>query len=58
VDGASLAGKITVRLGVAEDVAEETASIDTIWCRDVIEVLPDLPMRWLRCAGSCELVAI
>lgn len=43
VDAASLAGKITVRLGVAEDLAEETASIDTIWCRDVIEVLPDLP---------------
>ncbi len=42
VDAASLAGKITVRLGVAEDLAEETARIDTIWCRDVIEVLPDL----------------
>lgn len=43
VDAAGLAGQITIRLGVAEDLAEETASIDAIWCRDVIEVLPDLP---------------
>ena len=43
VDAAGLAGQITIRLGVAEDLDEETASIDTIWCRDVIEVLPELP---------------
>lgn len=43
VDAAGLGGQITIRLGVAEDLADETASIDAIWCRDVIEVLPDLP---------------
>ena len=43
VEAAGLAGQITIRLGVAEDLAEEAASIDIIWCRDVIEVLPDLP---------------
>ena len=40
---AGLAAQITIHLGVAEDLDEPSASIDTIWCRDVIEVLPDLP---------------
>jgi len=39
---AGLAAQITIHLGVAEDLDEPSASIDTIWCRDVIEVLPDL----------------
>ena len=43
VDEAGLAGQIAIRLGVAENLVEPSASIDTIWCRDVIEVLPELP---------------
>ncbi len=40
---AGLTERITVRPGVAENILEDTASIDVVWCRDVIEVLPDLP---------------
>jgi SAM-dependent methyltransferase len=43
VDAAGLAGQIKIRLGVAEDLTEETAGFDLVWCRDVVEVLPDLP---------------
>lgn len=39
---AGLADQITIRRGVAEDLIEEPASFDTVWCRDVIEVLPNL----------------
>lgn len=39
---AGLAEQVTIRLGRAEFLPEDSASIDTIWCRDVIEVLPDL----------------
>jgi SAM-dependent methyltransferase len=42
VESAGLGDQITIRLGVAEDLVEETASFDIVWCRDVIEVLPDL----------------
>lgn len=57
VEAAGLTGQITIRLGSAEDLAVESASIDTVWCRDVIEVLPDLPAalgqmrRVLRAGG-------
>ena len=43
VEEASLTDRITIRCGVAENLAEAPASVDVIWCRDVIEVLPDLP---------------
>jgi len=43
VDVAGLAGQITIRLGAAENLAEPSAGIDTIWSRGVIEVLPELP---------------
>ncbi|WP_285686164.1 class I SAM-dependent methyltransferase [Actinoplanes sp. NBRC 103695] len=39
---AGLEDRITVRRGVAEDLAEASGSVDTVWCRDVVEVLPDL----------------
>ena len=42
VGNAGLVDQITIRLGVAEDLVEEPASFDIVWCRDVIEVLPDL----------------
>ena len=42
VEDAGLGDQITIRLGVAEDLVEEPASFDIVWCRDVIEVLPDL----------------
>lgn len=43
VGGAGLTDQITIRLGSAENLVEPSASTDIIWCRDVIEVLPDLP---------------
>jgi SAM-dependent methyltransferase len=57
VEEAGLADQVTIRLGVAEDLGEEPASFDIVWCRDVIEVLPDLTTalaemrRVLRPAG-------
>lgn len=43
VEVAGLTNQITIRRGVAETLGELSASIDTVWCRDVIEVVPDLP---------------
>lgn len=57
VEEAGLADQVTIRLGVAEELAEEPASFDLVWCRDVMEVLPDLSAalaqmrRVLRPAG-------
>ena len=42
VQEAGLTNQITIDLGVVEELDQPSASIDTIWCRDVIEVLPDL----------------
>jgi cyclopropane fatty-acyl-phospholipid synthase-like methyltransferase len=42
VDQAGFSDRITIRLGAAEDLIEEAASFDTVWCRDVIEVLLNL----------------
>ena len=42
MEEAGLGDQVTIRLGVAEDLVEEPASFDIVWCRDVIEVLPDL----------------
>ena len=42
VNDAGLSDQVTIRLGVAEHLVEEPASFDIVWCRDVIEVLPDL----------------
>ena len=42
VEDAGLADQVSIRLGVAEDLVEEPAGFDIVWCRDVIEVLPDL----------------
>jgi len=55
VDVADLAGQITIRLGAAENLAEPSASIDTIWSLDVIEVLPELPTALAEMrAKSCD----
>lgn len=42
VDQAGLKDRITIELGAAESLAEKSATFDTVWCRDVFEVLPDL----------------
>ena len=42
VEASGLTNQITIRPGVAESLVEASASIDTVWCRDVIEVVPDL----------------
>jgi len=42
VDQVGFSDRIRIRLGTAEELDEETASFDIVWCRDVIEVLPDL----------------
>ena len=42
VKDAGLGDQVKIRLGAAEDLDDEPASFDIVWCRDVIEVLPDL----------------
>lgn len=42
IEEAGLQGRISVRRGVAEALTEADQSIDVVWCRDVLEVLPDL----------------
>lgn len=42
VQDAGLNDQITIRQGSAEDLDDEPASFDIVWCRDVIEVLPNL----------------
>jgi SAM-dependent methyltransferase len=42
VRAVGLEKRISIRRGVAEQLSEATASVDTVWCRDVVEVLPDL----------------
>ena len=42
VESAGLGDQVTICQGVAEELVDEPASFDIVWCRDVIEVLPDL----------------
>lgn len=51
IDDAGLAARLSAELGGIEDYAPEAGSFDLIWCRDVIEVLPDLDGAVARMAA-------
>jgi SAM-dependent methyltransferase len=42
VTAADLHQRIEIRPGVMEHTGEADASVDVVWCRDVLEVVPDL----------------
>jgi SAM-dependent methyltransferase len=42
VTAAALDQRIEIRRGVMEQIEEPDSSVDTVWCRDVLEVIPDL----------------
>ena len=42
VAAADLDQRIEIRHGVMEQIEEPDSSVDVVWCRDVLEVIPDL----------------
>jgi SAM-dependent methyltransferase len=52
VTAAGLDRRIQIRRGVIEQIDEPDSSVDVIWCRDVLEVVPDLQ------AGLAELARV
>src|SRR5690348_12029407 len=42
VTAADLDQRIEIRPGVMEQTDESDGSVDVVWCRDVLEVIPDL----------------
>jgi SAM-dependent methyltransferase len=52
VTAADLDQRIEIRRGVMEDTDEPDSSVDVVWCRDVLEVVPDLQ------AGLCEVARV
>src|SRR4051794_38248453 len=42
VTAAGLDQRIVIRPGVMEQTGEPDSSVDVVWCRDVLEVIPDL----------------
>lgn len=42
VAAAALEERIEIRRGVMEQIDEPDSSVDVVWCRDVLEVVPDL----------------
>jgi SAM-dependent methyltransferase len=42
IAAANLDRRIEVRCGVMEQIEEADDSVDVVWCRDVLEVIPDL----------------
>jgi SAM-dependent methyltransferase len=42
VAAASLGERIEIRSGVMEQIDQPDDSVDVVWCRDVLEVIPDL----------------
>jgi SAM-dependent methyltransferase len=52
VTAADLDQRIEIRRGVMEHTDESDSSIDVVWCRDVIEVIPDLQ------AGLAEVARV
>jgi SAM-dependent methyltransferase len=52
VTAAGLDQRIEIRPGVMEATGEADASVDVVWCRDVLEVIPDLR------AGLSELARV
>jgi len=52
VTAADLDQRIEIRCGVMEQTDEPDSSVDVVWCRDVLEVIPDLQ------AGLSELARV
>jgi SAM-dependent methyltransferase len=52
VTAADLDQRIEIRCGVMEQTDEPDSSVDVVWCRDVLEVIPDLQ------AGLCEVARV
>jgi SAM-dependent methyltransferase len=52
VAAADLDGRIEIRPGVMDHTGEVDGSVDVVWCRDVLEVIADLP------AGMSELARV
>ncbi len=52
VTGADLDRRIEIRHGVMEKTDEPDGSVDVVWCRDVLEVIPDLQ------AGLSEIARV
>jgi SAM-dependent methyltransferase len=52
VAAAGLERRIDIRRGVMEQIEEPDQSVDVVWCRDVLEVIPDLP------AGVAEIARV
>jgi SAM-dependent methyltransferase len=52
VTAADLDRRIEIRSGVMEQTDEPDGSVDVVWCRDVLEVIPDLQ------AGLSELARV
>jgi SAM-dependent methyltransferase len=64
VSAAALDQRIEIRAGVMEQTDEPDGSVDVVWCRDVLEVVPDLQAglsevaRVLRPGGSAMIYTV
>jgi SAM-dependent methyltransferase len=64
VAAAALDRRIEIRRGVMEQIDEPDCSIDVVWCRDVLEVIPDLQAglseiaRVLKPGGSAVIYTV
>ncbi len=52
VTAADLGQRIEIQRGVMEQIEEADGTVDVVWCRDVLEVIPDLP------AGLSEIARV
>jgi SAM-dependent methyltransferase len=64
VTAADLDQRIEIRCGVMEQTDEPDSSVDVVWCRDVLEVIPDLQAglsevaRVLKPGGSAVIYTV
>jgi SAM-dependent methyltransferase len=64
VTAAGLEQRIEIRPGVMERTGEADASVDVVWCRDVLEVVPDLSAglsefaRVLKAGGAAVIYTV
>ena len=64
VTTADLDQRIEIRRGVMEQIEEPDSSVDVVWCRDVLEVIPDLQVglsevaRVLKPGGSAVIYTV
>jgi SAM-dependent methyltransferase len=64
VTAADLDQRIAIRRGVMEKIEESDSSMDVVWCRDVLEVIPDLRAglseiaRVLKPGGSAVIYTV